>query len=187
MKKLLLFPLLVLLSACSIEPNTPQHAVEKALSALQHQNSEQFNQISDSTLYDYILDDTNFIPNVEMSEQEAYFYESLIPYLQSFDYEIITTNITDKTATVTVELTYYDISACINHIQPIVLQQLKDYNSQSMDDYYVYMAQEFYNYIEGFKTLTTQREIQLERKNHQWRLTIDDPSAFIYYLYVLNE
>lgn len=187
MKRLFIVLLLLTLSACSIDVNTPHHAVEQALSALKEKDTDTFNHYSNSTLYSYILDVTNFYPQHELTDNENNFYQSLVPYIQAFEYEIIDVDTIYKTAYVTVNFTHYDIAQCLQDIQNEVLRKCKDYNATTMDEYYTYLTETFLNNIENYFTLTNQKEIEVNRKNHQWRLAIDDPSAFIYYLYVQTE
>lgn len=185
MKKIIFILCIFILSACSIEPNTPAQAVSNVFDAIETNNVELFNEYSTSYIYDYILDDINFIPSdPALSSSEVAFYTYLIPYMKTFEYEITNETIEpNNQALVTVTITRYDITQAITDLNQSVIDRLKYESATSMDSYYTFMISALEESLPNYFNETMTLEIPCVQHNQKWRVDIDDTSAFIYYLF----
>ena len=186
-KSLLFLGLTLLLTSCSIQPNTPSSAVETALDAIESQDTWAFNGVSDSKLEDYILSDDNFLPDTShMSEGQKNFYETLVPYIKSFDYTIDDVIMDNTTANVVVTITNYDIATCLTDIQDDVITQFESLGSTNINDYCDITTSLFEQTIENYFYHTHTITMTCIQQDQQWSVHIDDPSEFVYNLFVHN-
>lgn len=186
-KSLLSLGLTILLTACSIRPNTPQSAVKTALDAIENQDTWAFNAVSDSRLEDYILSDTNFLPDTShMSDGQRHFYEALVPYIKSFDYTIDEVTIDNTNATVVITITNYDIATCLSDIQDDALVQFESTGSTNINDYFDITTELFGQSIDQYFNHTHTITLTCIQQDQQWSVHIEDPSAFVYNLFAHN-
>ena len=190
MKKTWIFlGLTILLFGCSIHPNTPQSAVSSALDAIASKDTWAFNAVTDSKLEDYILSDDNFLPDTSyMSDGLKQFYETLVPYIQSFDYTIdsVDNDSSNTRATVVITITNYDIATCLKDIQDEVIASFEAIGSTNIEDYYGLTISYFNDNIAQYFNLTHTVSLMCFQENQEWTVHIEDPSAFVYNLFAHN-